>query len=145
MFLYLFVTVAAGGWVQCGRRKGSEGWVEAQERCSFYRKLRQRAVAGKAWLRFVRRMQDGCGGGQVGTVCSSNIRYGTYRIVPRCIDINDTVKACCSLWIDRNVGVTGRKGGVGRRGRRRRRKKARAGFVRSLCIYYVCVCGCFMV
>lgn len=73
-------------------------------------------------------------------MCSSNIRYGTYRIVPRCIDINDTVKACCSLWIDRNVGVTGRKGGVGRRrGRRRGREKARAGFMRSLC-FYACVC-----
>lgn len=31
----------------------SEGWGGSTERCSFHRKLRQRAVAGKAWLRFV--------------------------------------------------------------------------------------------
>jgi len=69
-------------------------------------------------------------------------------IVPDSAALVDVAEKLVAV-VGGNVGVTGRKGGEGRRkrrsrsrsrsrSRRKRRKKARAGFVRSLC--YVCVC-----
>lgn len=90
------LTLAAGGWVRYGRRKGSEGWWKHRKDAVFIVNYVS-ALAGKAWPPVMHdRMLDDWGGGGVGTVCSSTVRYGTYRIVPRRIDINIIGKACRS-------------------------------------------------